>query len=144
MIKKKYLAAGILALSISVGITSCGSDTSFVQYPDVEEEVPATSPFTLVDGGGNAVDNLSSEYGEYFIKVNAEGPWKLEVDKDFHYAPKAKVPTSYPSTWDAIGAKPGRGTSPCTSTEPLPATVKAPSHVLPAKRLHPIWKPLRK
>ena len=83
MIKKKYLAAGILALSISVGITSCGSDTSFVQYPDVEEEVPATSPFTLVDGGGNAVDNLSSEYGEYFIKVNAEGPWKLEVDKDF-------------------------------------------------------------
>ena len=83
MIKKKYLAAGILALSVSVGITSCGSDTSFVQYPDVEEEVPATSPFTLVDGGGNAVDNLSSEYGEYFIKVNAEGPWKLEVDKDF-------------------------------------------------------------
>ena len=49
----------------------------------MEEEVPATSPFTLVDGGGNAVDNLSSEYGEYFIKVNAEGPWKLEVDKDF-------------------------------------------------------------
>ena len=70
-------------MSVSVGITSCGSDTSFVQYPDVEEEVPATSPFTLVDGGGNAVDNLSSEYGEYFIKVNAEGPWKLEVDKDF-------------------------------------------------------------
>lgn len=83
MIKKKYLAAGILALSVSVGITSCSSDTPFVQYPDVEEEILATSPFTLVDGGGNAVDNLSSEYGEYFIKVNAEGPWKLEVDKDF-------------------------------------------------------------
>ena len=83
MIKKEYLAASLLALFLSAGLTSCSSDAKLGQAPDVEEELLTPPPFLLVDGEGNAVDNLSSQYGEYFIKVNAEGPWRIEADQDF-------------------------------------------------------------
>ncbi len=82
MIKKEYLLAGVLALLLSGGNISCSSDTSLIDPPAIEGE-EICPPLTFVNAEGKVVDNFSSQYGEYFIKINTEGPWRLEVDKDF-------------------------------------------------------------
>ncbi|MDM8336074.1 MAC/perforin domain-containing protein [Mediterranea massiliensis] len=83
--KRNYLLAGLLSAGLCLN-TAC-SDDELTNGIDNALQQPTIQ---LVDASGNPVSMISGKYGEYYLKVVADGKWEVKSQNDFIALPQTK------------------------------------------------------